>query len=104
MHSLLLAGFFKGPIGMAALGATVAITTAATGITAGPMVARAVIERVNATAVPTALPSPAATPKVGSSVAPKVGTSTAPSGGSAARPLAAAAAKVPSPSPTAKPL
>ena len=53
MNALIFAGFLKGPIGMGLIGATVAVATAVTGVTAGPSVARAVIDRVNATPEPT---------------------------------------------------
>ena len=58
MNPLLLVAFLKGPIGLALIGTTVVIATAVTGVAAGPSVAHAVMERVNATPAPTAEPTP----------------------------------------------
>src|SRR4030088_2879586 len=60
---LSVVNFFKGPVGMAVMGSLITVGTAVTGVTAGPSVAKAVTERVNATPAPTTAattPSPAA--------------------------------------------
>src|SRR6266849_5521562 len=46
---LSVVNFFKGPVGMAVMGSLITVGTAVTGVTAGPSVAKALTERVNAT-------------------------------------------------------
>ena len=48
----MLVNFLKGPLGMAVMGSVITVGTAVTGVTAGPSVAKAVTERVNATPAP----------------------------------------------------
>src|SRR5437660_79280 len=85
----MLLTFLKGPLGMAMLGTVITAATAVTGVAAGPSMAKAVAERVNATAMPTTVaagtPSPAA--KGAGAAKP------------AASPVAAAARTTPSPAP-----
>src|SRR5579859_924258 len=89
----MLGNFLKGPVGMGVIGALMTVGTAVTGVTAGPSIAHAVSDRMNATPAPTPVPVDTETPTPKPTPKPATATATALPPNGSGTPAAAAGKK-----------